>query len=256
MFARGKLVAAVAVGCLTLIAGCEERRTTMKVAETDGVTSIPKHSGYTAGPSQWTEFLQCWKAAFGDRLASLPEDERDGILQRSALNRGRLHDRGATSGTVEEVERLLGVRLPTSYRDFLQAYEPGVAARPLPNLRESVGLFAPAEVALLKNFDPEVIKLVQKYPIETADAEYFTYGIGQDETSGRVRYYGDAIIVGKYGSALFERIVLYPQVRTSDGEMEGALHSHSGEFRAPSFAELMRQLSYLETKGPDRKSVV
>jgi hypothetical protein len=192
----------------------------MKVAETDGVASIPKHSGYTAGPNQWTEFLQCWKSAVGNGVASLPEDERSGILRRSALNRGRLREGGAAPGTAEEVERLLGVRLPSSYRDFLQAHDPGVAGRPLPNLRESVGLFAPAEVARLKNFDPEVIKLAQKYPIETADAEYFTYGIGQDETNGRVRYYSDAIIVGKYGSALFERIVLYPQVRTSDGVVD------------------------------------
>jgi hypothetical protein len=36
-----------------------------------------------------------------------------------------------------------------------------------------------------------------------------------------------------------------------DGEMEAALHYHAGEFRAPSFAELMRQLSIMEISTVD-----
>lgn len=252
MSARGKALICVAAIFLALMLGCGERRVTMKVNETAGVAMLPKHSGYGSNPRQWSEFLQCWQSALHDKVASLPEPER-GVPQRSALTGGKIRDGAAASSVsaaIANMENSLGESLPASYKDFLQAYNLGEGPSSS-DLKVSVGLFAPSEVARLKSIDPEAVKLAAKYPIETADEKYFVYGVGQDAISGRVRYYADAIFIGKYGPDLFERIVLYPQVKTSDGEMEAALHAHAGEFRAPSFAELMRQLSYLETKGPD-----
>jgi len=114
-----------------------------------------------------------------------------------------------------------------------------------------VGMYSPAEVDRYAKLEPEMVAEQGKWPIHSADAEYFTYGVKQDDASGRTEYHHDAIVVGKHGNSQYEVIVLYPQVRTADGEMEAALFYHSGEFRAPSFAEVMRQLSILETQPVD-----
>lgn len=242
MCVRGK-ARLVSVLLLLLVCGCADSQS--RVNEVTGVSVNPKSSGYKPGVRQWSEFLQCWKAA-EEQGALLPQRDRS----YSVLDRGRIRDTATSEASIaaaiEAAEKALGTALPASYKDFLQAYSPDEKGPATPDLKVSVGLFDVREVTRMKTFDPEVLKLAEKYPLEATDVEYFVYGVGQDQFNGRTGYRADAIVIGKYGPALFERIVLYPQVRTSDGEVEAALHHHAGEFRAPSFAELMRQLSFLE----------
>ena len=106
------------------------------------------------------------------------------------------------------------------------------------------GFLAPEAIDTVARLDPQGVALAQQFPIESDDASYFRYGIDQDSATMRASQQPGALIVGKYGHSLYEQIVLFPQVRTRDGEMEAALLGWSGTFRAPSFAELMRQLHY------------
>lgn len=198
-------------------------------------------SGYVPGSEQWEALLRCWHAAVvRDRTASVLPYK---ILPATSSNSFE-HQRA-----IADVEARLGVVLPRSYRDFHVAFSMtfGTAALLDPQKSRGTGFLNLSSIARLSDIEPEAVNIAKRFPIESPDDEYFIYGVKQSDASGRTRNLAGSILVGRHGSDGFERVVLYPQVRTADGEMEAALHYHSGEFRAPSFAELMRQLAYRET---------
>jgi hypothetical protein len=97
----------------------------------------------------------------------------------------------------------------------------------------------------------ESADVAEEDPIESSDVEYVMYGTVQEGTSIRTCYLRNAILIGRYGDSMFEQILLYPQVSTQDGELEAAIRFHASQFRAPSFAEMMRQWSHLEMLLPN-----
>ena len=214
------------------------------------------HSGYAADPVAWKNFLECWYRTSGERhkeiLQADPEEPFISILEKYS---GKISGSAGvrdTSKTVEALEESLGVALPKSYKDFLSAYQPPeLLPRSVGSWKFTVGMYAPRQVGRLGRLASDHVSEMEKWPIDSSDSEYFRYGMGQASTSGRTRYARDAIVVGKYSDESYAFVVLYPQVVTADGEMEASLLMHSGEFRAPSFAELMRQLSFLETRAVD-----
>jgi hypothetical protein len=229
------------------VAGCDKAAGPMSTPSPTPATAMQRASGYTPGVAQWGLFLNCWRVE-AEALAGRPE--REGWT--SVLHAGRVRA-GAADPTVDaalaQAEKALGFSLPNSYKDFARAYEPDGAASAPGSLALAVQMFPIQAVMRLKDFDPEAVQLAAKYPQDPADAEYFVYGTDQSDVKIRTKYIEHAIVVGKFGHSLYESIVLFPSVRTADGEMEAALLQHTGQFRAPSFAELMRQLSFLETKG-------
>ncbi len=82
----------------------------------------------------------------------------------------------------------------------------------------------------------------------TSDEKYYQYGTKQDTSTGRNSYLKGALVVGKYGHSNNELILLFPNSKTKDGEMEASILSYASEFRTPSFAEMMRQISLLDTE--------
>jgi len=248
----------IAIACVAALVACQERLDSQeRTASMHGtLTLAQRHSGYAGNREDWSGFLACWYQAAVVRHQE--ERRRDSntpytpILAKYA--RGA-HMQRPVEGMPQAIQRLetsLGVSLPRSYKDFLLAYEPsGFEPYIVNGVSFKVGMYSPAEVDRYAKLEPEMVAEQGKWPIHSADAEYFTYGVKQDDASGRTEYHHDAIVVGKHGNSQYEVIVLYPQVRTADGEMEAALFYHSGEFRAPSFAEVMRQLSILETQPVD-----
>jgi hypothetical protein len=240
MSVHGKLLASLIV---LLLHGCSESSVPMKSREAKGDALSAKNSGYVPGVRQWSDFLSCWKM-------SVTKNSHD-TEPSSVLVRGSVREAAASADRdIDTLEKSLGTALPASYKDFIRAYMPA-SVQGAVSPRHLIGMFPPSQVQRLKSFDPDAVRLAEKYPIDSSDKEYFLYGTRQDGVRGKNRYWAESIVVGKYGEALFERIVLYPQSRTADGEFEAALHFHASEFRAPSFAELMRQLSYLETNDPN-----
>nr|WP_295770556.1 SMI1/KNR4 family protein [Rhodoferax sp.] len=221
------------------------------------MTVIERSSGYVADPAQWVDFLSCWYSVGMRRHQELLRETPDlpylPILSKYARPHTEQQSVDAVRAAIDKLEKTLGLALPKSYKDFLIAYQPPVLEPvPVPGGTTMIGMYAPSQVNRVATLVPYLAELAEKYPIEKSDKEYFIYGAKQDDVHARTRYIADAIIVGRHGDAMHDIVVLYPQVRTADGEMEAALHFHSGEFRAPSFAELMRQLSILETKKVDR----
>lgn len=199
-----------------------------------------RDSAYTGSPADWRTFLQCWQQA----------------NNASVLAEGTLKAAPGDETAVAALERRLGVRLPKSYRDFLAVYRTRLSGvRSSDGLHYPRGLYAPEAVKLLKDIDPELIRIYQQVAAQNgghvSDADYYRYGVDQDSIYGRAEYLDRAIVLGKHGSDSYEYILMYPDSATQDGEYEVALLWHAGEFRTPSFAEGMRQLYFMDTQNPD-----
>jgi hypothetical protein len=224
-----------------LLAGCPgtSAETTQAPAR---MTTDARDSGYAGTLVHWRDFLSCW-----NREARQTRQGRDD-LGPALIVKDPDNPDVSLSSRIQARERALGVELPRSYVHFLAAARPEGT---WPGLARSTGLLSIDAIDTVGHLDPEAARIAQAHALDTDDELYFVYGVNQDDATMRSRYLADAIVVGKYGDSLYEQIVLFPQVRTSDGEMEAALLGWAGTFRAPSFAELMRQLSYQDLGRAD-----
>jgi hypothetical protein len=194
-------------------------------------------SGYAGDAANWKTFLECWSA-------QVPADKPSAGLIRRAQGSTSLAEAGQRQA-LAGAESRLGLRLPASFKDFHVAF----ASLGLAYAGEGErGLFAPGHIVPLKDHAPHIVEEAEEWPVESPDARYYRYGTDQDTASGRTKLLRNALVVGQYGSDPYELVILYPDSLTADGEMEAALRYHAGEFRAPGFAELMRQVSYWDTK--------
>lgn len=245
---------------LCLLAGCVENQSVEQNAEHKAMKKVillkDRNSGYPASAVDWQPFLDCWYAAVVQRAAK----ESSGgefltVLSKfTFLSRDPQPSAAETEAEISRLQARLGTNLPRSYTDFVRAYRP-------PTYRPHevagggvlrVGMYAPKQIGRLAQLEPRLAQESVEIPIESSDAEYYLYGTDQSDVAIRTRYRSDAIVVGSHGPAAYDLIVLYPQEKTRDAEMEAALIFHSGEFRAPSFAELMRQLAYMEAHDVGR----
>ena len=248
----------LSVAALNGLQACQDRAAGSGQVQTvsPAVQLGERQSGYAGSPDDWVAFLSCWHEAARDRHEEKARQQPDKpyapIVRQDPRTTDQLQSRESMIAAIERLEVSLGVSLPKSYKDFLLAYRPPPYKPQIVGaVAFNIGIYAPSQVGRYGKLEPQLVAEEEKWWIHSSDADYFTYGIPQDDVSGRTSYHRDAIVVGKYGDSRYEVIVLYPQVRTADREMEAALFYHSGEFRAPSFAELMRQLSILEIKDID-----
>ena len=245
-----------AVACfgVWLLACCFEG-SAASTGKTESVKSayLAKTSGYRGGVADWHAFLDCWRRNAERRSQNESSDSYLSILGR--LDRALGSPEMQSSDVDAEIrlaETRLAISLPKSYRDFLSAFRPP-ALKPF---RVSwgtslIGFYSVAQVDRLSVTAPQVLGASKRHAIDSADDDYYKYGVAQRTSAGRTQHLSQAIVVGKYGDAAYELLVLYPPVMFADDEMEAAMIFHTGEFRAPSFAELMRQLSFYELNTPE-----
>lgn len=207
------------------------------------MTTLQRSSGYAGTVQDWRGFLSCWRR---DALQARQGREDLGPVLVDDV----IADEPDTSlhSRIQSRERALGVELPRSYVHFLEAARPRGT---WDEVASGTGFLSADAIDTAARLDPEGVALAQAHPADADDAAYLVYGVDQDDAVSRSRYRAGAIVVGKYGDSLYEQIVLFPQVRTADGEMEAALLGWAGSYRAPSFAELMRQLSYFDLGRAD-----
>jgi hypothetical protein len=252
-------VACGLIVAMCLFAGCSDNHAVNLSAERKRVKSMQLkdwESGYLTQAADWQGFLACWRNGVAQRAAK--ENASNIVLtvlsKFTQLSRDPQPSVADTETQLSHLEARLGTTLPKSYIDFVRVYRPPIY-RPhdAPGggiLR--VGMFGPQQVGFLSQLEPRLAQQSAEIPVETSDAEYYVYGINQSDVAIRTGNRPGAIVVGSHGPAAYDLIVMYPQEKTRDGEMEAALIFHSGEFRAPSFAELMRQLAYMEINSVDR----
>jgi hypothetical protein len=233
------LAVTVLTACMRSERNTEGNEVSMKKLE-------ERDSGYAAGPEQWRHFLACWQAAARRPVPSHSEQLLSSVLAPLAeINTSESTAlTSAQSDAIASLEQRLGLKLPQSYKDFLLVYRP----KSLDGSAAAVhGLWDTRRVGFLSVIVPQMLPILHEYAYDADDSEYYIYGSQQDDVIFRTRYLKNAIVIGQYSDAMHELIVLYPDSLTMDGEMEAAWIQHSGQFRAPSFAELMRQISASET---------
>lgn len=176
----------------------------------------------------WDEFLDCYREAIVSEKNLLTFTEKD-----------------SPDG------KAIDHKLPKSYRDFVKHYIARGGLFIDSGQDENIGLFDPVSILELKDFSPELLNIDKEWAVQSPDDKYYHYGIGQDTAEGRYTYLERALVIGKHGESVYELILLYPDSVTLDGEFEASILSHSYEFRAPSFAEMLRQLTYMFEYRPE-----
>lgn len=209
-----------------------------------------RYSGYFANESDWVAFLQCWHDGALRKHQELIGRTPDLPLRTLTRPPGRTSLFPVTKTTeprdLQMVEAKVGAALPRSYVDFAKVYQPTLFPAIIPGTEIHARGFLPLEqVDLLERRRPDIVNIEESYSTDSEDSRYFVYGTKQDDVAVRTKYYRKAIVVGIYSQ--HELLLLNPAVTTKDAEMEAILLLHSSTFRAPSFAELLRQLSLAET---------
>ena len=199
-----------------------------------------KHSGYGSGVGDWINFLTCWR----NNIPREPQWEGQAFLLSFPDDKTPINNNISSQVQTK-------YRLPKSVLDFYQAYEFLGGQYRNPKKSDGLGISAPTDVKPLSMYMPDLLEIKNEWPRESSNADYFMYGIEQNDVDIRTRYQANAIVIGQYGYDDYELIVLYPDSLTKDGEMETAIFALASEGRAPSFAEMMRQLSYYFIQSPD-----
>ncbi|GAA3133201.1 SMI1/KNR4 family protein [Streptosporangium carneum] len=143
---------------------------------------------------------------------------------------------GAAESELVRHEQRLGVRLPPSYREFLQVTngwdEYGIAGGPLLPL---------TGIGWLRDLDPGLADMWSSpdwKPVSVPDEDYFVYGEEQDTVHLRPEYLPDTLQIGEYDDGTY---LLNPHIKTPDGEWEAWYLAPwlAGAERCRSFWDLM-----------------
>lgn len=200
-----------------------------------GAPDIPVSQRYP-----WRDLLQAVNRALHDRharsVASAPPESA--YLVEAHRPPDWLGRTGAGEAELARHEERLGMRLPPSYRAFLQATngwdEETYSSLHLLPIAE-VGWTRDTDPHLAESWGPEPGSPVPSVP----DEEYFVYGKGQDAITLRQEYMPDTLYIAEYlEGAVY---LLNPHVVTPAGEWE-AWHFATwkpGATRYRSFWDLM-----------------
>lgn len=198
-----------------------------------------RNSGYKKGTDQWIDFLTCWNLAIQSR-------EHTGLASFIRCSMVKSEEALVPDPLIRN-----RTDLPPSVLDFHQAYRHMSGEYRTAGTSEEVRMIDVNEIQSLQSFAPDLFDIRMEFPSHPSDKEYFVYGMEQDSTMYRTSYSRNALVLAQVGGNYSELMLLYPDVVTSDGEMEVAILGQSWEFRAPSFAEMMRQLSFLCLTDPE-----
>lgn len=189
----------------------------------------------------WENFLNCWDS----EIAAIRKKNNETHLamwkkaQRQSIDK------------IEALEKKLQTRLPQSYKDFLTVSNGQFQTLQTPSWNatgsdfysiDKVDLFAKSASRSLKNW-------INSYDgTEVSDEEYFVYGKEQSAPHIRPRYLNEAIEVSYFPAMVEEFILLNPNVKTRDGELETWWLSprHPGANRYKTFADFMISIYYAE----------
>ncbi len=227
----------------TAITGCSESKSTQtgsKHLDEQSKSLGELDSGYRGSAKSWRVFVECWKR----HAIQEGRDTKRPFVQNITLV-GKSHE---SEQDILALEARISLQLPRSYREFLSTFSIDTDGA---KSNGGVGLFGFDAIEKLSLADPAYLEAIRPWAFEANDSSYFKYGTDQDDAATRFSYLTNAIVIGKYIDDGFGYIVLFPESVTKDGEFEAAIIEHAGEFRASSFAELMRQLSFFDINSPD-----
>jgi len=188
-------------------------------------------SGYIPGETQWVDFISCWFQL--QRLDKAME----------CCDFLRISERRIDEDSIENFDVNSFIDLPQSVLDFHEVYRSMRGEYLNENENFGIGILDLAEIKPLPMYDPGLYTIHTELPCNSNNSDYYRYGLDQDYVDVRTDYLENALVIGRYEGNSSDLILLYPDSRTSDGEMETAVLGQAWIFRTPSFAEMMRQYS-------------
>jgi hypothetical protein len=209
----------------------------------------------------WESFLRQWSQ---EALKSINEVQL-AELPQAVIQSGWLGYPGATEEQISQAESRLGVKLPPSYREFLQVTNGWRQTTPFIRRlwsTEGIERFASRHQKWIEAFThhhedtqgsfDHAIELDELWEAPSvADEAYFVYGEEQDCSQLRVEYLKTAIEISDVGEdAIY---LLNPRVITEAGEWEAWFFADwlPGADRYSSFQEMMEAEydNFLELRG-------
>ena len=141
---------------------------------------------------------------------------------------------GASESEISELEIRLGVSLPLSYKEFLQA------SNGMHLLDLDQKLLPTSGIDWVKNSVPWILPEEKQDPI--SDELYFIYGPEQDCIHARMEYLHKCLAISTEQDGFV--YLLNPCVESDDGEWEAWDHGwkYPGAFRYRSFWDLFNEL--------------
>ena len=189
------------------------------------------HSGYSPGEQQWKDFCRAWQE---DACYAPCQGFADFLTISSGPDAGN---------TTQDSTTDCGLELPLSYLEFYEAYTSLGGVFSQEGVNDGIGMFEQSSIITFRDYNPTYYELLMDPVCNMSDAVYYQFGTEQECRYARTDNYVDALVIGRYSFDSHELMLLYPNNKTVDGECEVAILGQAWEFRTPSFAEMMRQLS-------------
>ena len=157
--------------------------------------------------------------------------------EEQVLKAGELRNLGASLEKIQEIQHKLGVTLPPSYANFLQASN---------GWKTTSNLLLPVEeIDWLKVKEPEVIEmwLDIEPPYQIPDSEYDVYDNKQEPAYLRTEYLEECLLISSYVTEETSWFLLNPKIKFDNGEWESwNLDTKGGVYRYKSFKEMMEDI--------------
>ncbi|MER5650694.1 SMI1/KNR4 family protein [Streptosporangium sp. NPDC002524] len=195
-------------------------------------------SALDASRYPWLDLLHIVNRAVHERngqsVASTPPESAQLVAEHPPP--GWLGATGASETELARHEERLGVRLPPSYREFLQVTN-GWDKKTYSSLH----LLPVAELGWTRDVDPYLAEVWGPKPSspDISDEDYFVYGAGQDPMHIRDEYMPGTLYISEYLEG--QVYLLNPHIVMSDGEWEAWSFAtwKPGVTRFRSFWDLM-----------------
>ncbi|MFZ6643540.1 SMI1/KNR4 family protein [Undibacterium sp. TC4M20W] len=189
----------------------------------------------------WENFLGCW-----DSEISAIEKKENKVQAHLWKKAQRL-----PVDSIDALEKRLQSKLPQSYKDFLIVSNGQFRTLQSPPWNSTGADFHSIDkVDLFANSSNRTYKIwvTANEDDKIPDEEYFVYGKEQSAPHMRPRYLNEAIEVSHFPAMVEEFILLNPNVKTRDGELETWWLSprHPGALRYKTFADFMISIYYAE----------
>jgi hypothetical protein len=210
-------------------------------------------SGYQSSVSDWQQFLNCWAARQADFAK---EQGRSYIPELSGLDVDDPIRIKLIQSEIAHIEKRIGLKLPKSYRDFLEAGG-GNFRFDADESGEYTDYFLPlGKIGWFHEVFPDIHKTITSHDhfgFYSPDDKYYRYEDGSDHAlTGRDRYLHRILAVGSIqGEGV---LLLNPNEITADGEWEAWIHYWDGTERHLSFAKLARNVFLEAAFQPPRNT--
>lgn len=245
------------IGCIHVLIACHESARLNPSLEAKVTKVIPiqqRDSGYQSTPNDWQKFLTCWAARETEHAKEQGGD--DYVPDITGLNASDSVKRNIIQSEIARIEKKIDLKLPKSYRNFLEAGGAGFRFSSFESSQRFDQFLPLSKVGWLHEEFPDVYKSVMISGMESdysSDEDYYHYEDATDPSFGsRDRYLRKILVIGMFAEQ--GMLLLNPHEMTADGEWEAWEFYWVRTERHLSFAKLARSVFLNTAFDPPRNT--